>query len=220
MEGFMMKQSHILHVTLMGLVALLLSCDDTQQPQPANEATPHPAHVAANVTPPKAAPAPHIELPLPADEGAFIQSVQQAKVAFHAAANEMAQGGARAQRRAEICKSLTSPVISEWIGQIEELSSNSDGKGVLYVSIAPDVRIETWNNDLSDVEYHTLIDPASKLFAEVSRMKVGDQVSFSGRFFPSEVDCVEEHSMSLDGSMTDPEFVFRFTSVTPPVISQ
>jgi hypothetical protein len=44
-------------------------------------------------------------------------------------------------------------------------------------------------------------------------MKEGDQVVFSGNCFSSTVDCAEEHSMSLEGSMTDPEFVFRFAEV-------
>jgi hypothetical protein len=46
-------------------------------------------------------------------------------------------------------------------------------------------------------------------------MKEGDEVVFSGTFFASDVDCVEEHSMGLQGSMSEPEFIFRFTSVKP-----
>jgi hypothetical protein len=47
--------------------------------------------------------------------------------------NEMAQGGTRAQRRIAICQSLNVPgqgvLVSNWVGQIDKLSSNSDGKG-------------------------------------------------------------------------------------------
>jgi hypothetical protein len=133
--------------------------------------------------------------------------------------NEMAQGGTRAQRRIAICQSLNVPgqgvLVSNWVGQIDKLSSNSDGKGVLYVSHAPNIWVETWNNDFSDSSHHTLIPPLSQLFAVISQMKEGDEVVFSGTFFASDVDCVEEHSMGLQGSMSEPEFIFRFTSVKP-----
>lgn len=156
------------------------------------------------------------EVMMPQDEKDFIRAVQQGQVAFRGAPNEMAQGGARYQRRIAICRSLAGLSISGWVGQIEKLSSNSDGKGVLEVSLADSVRVETWNNDVSDSSDHTLIDPASPLFAGLSQMKQHDQVVFSGTFFPSDVDCVKEHSLSLDGSMTDPEFVFLFRSIVRP----
>lgn len=88
-------------------------------------------------------------------------------------------------------------------------------RGVLYVSLAPNIRIETWNNDFSDSSRHTLIAPLSQLFAVISQMKEGDEVVSFGTSFASDVDCVEEHSMGLQGSMSEPEFIFRFTSVKP-----
>jgi hypothetical protein len=158
------------------------------------------------------------EAQMPPAEQEFITAVRQGQAAYRAAPNEMAKGGTRARRRAAICQSLPSLAVSGWIGQIQKLSSNSDGQGVLYISLAPDIRVETWNNDFSDVSYHTLIEPSSALFAAVSQMKEGDQVIFSGTFFPSDVDCVEEHSLTLDGSMTDPEFVFRFVRAGKPTV--
>ena len=150
---------------------------------------------------------------MPTAEQEFILAVQQGQAAFLAAPNEMAQGGTRFQRRLAICRSLPALAVADWVGQIAQLSSNSDGKGVLQISLAPDIRVETWNNDLSDIGSDTLIDPSSPLFSTLMRMNVGTQVLFSGAFMSSNVDCVNEHSMSLEGSMTDPEFGFRFTSV-------
>jgi hypothetical protein len=126
-------------------------------------------------------------------------------------------GYGRARVHAEhslaICKSLPRLSVVNWVGKIEKLSSNSDGNGVLEISLADVARVETWNNDLSDISDHTLINPSSSLFAVLAQMKLGDQVLFSGTFIPSELDCVEEHSLSLSGSMTDPEFIIHFASV-------
>jgi hypothetical protein len=197
---------------VIGALALasLSSCDD-----------PAPTSAPVTSTTPAATPAiVRHQPPIPSDEQAFIQAVERGQAAFHAAPNEMAQGGTRAQRRIAICQSLNVPgqgvLVSDWVGQIDKLSSNSDGKGVLYVSLAPNLRVETWNNDFSDSSHHTLIAPSSQLFAVVSQMREGDEVVFSGNFFPSDVDCVEEHSMGLQGSMSEPEFIFRFASVKPP----
>lgn len=151
---------------------------------------------------------------MPAAEEEFIGAVQQGQAAFRAAPNEMAKGGTRFQRRLAICRTLPGIAVSDWVGQIAQLESNSDGKGVLQISLAPDIRVETWNNDLSDIGSNTLIDPSTPLFATLTRMTVGTKVLFSGSFIPSDVDCVEEHSLSLSGAMTDPEFVFRFAAVS------
>jgi len=143
----------------------------------------------------------------------FIDATQSARTEFNAAANEMAQGGIRASRRKELCRALPTLQIKGWTGKVAKLSSNSDGLGVLAVSIGEKVTLETWNNALSDSSYHTLIAPDSDLFKTVSKMTEGDSVRFSGYFFPSDIDCVREGSLTLNGSMTDPEFIFHFDSV-------
>jgi hypothetical protein len=187
-------------------ILAIASCDDSQAP------------TAAPVIPAKVEmPIPkQIEIPIPEQEKYFIVAVQVWRKHYRSAPNEMAQGGTRSQRRISICDVLQQMSISDWVGRIETLSSNSDGKGVLEISLAPDIRVKTWNNDLSDAASHTLIDPSSSLFGTVSQMRKGDRVVFSGAFFPSDVDCVSETSMSLEGSMTDPEFLFRFLSVSTP----
>jgi TonB family protein len=165
---------------------------------------------------------PEVHLPIPADEQAFIEAVRQGQAAASSAPNEMAKGGTRAVRRAAICRSLSQLAVSGWVGRISLLESNGDGKGVLNISLADSITVKTWNNDFSDIEGHTLIDPTSPLCATVSQMHKGDQVTFSGTFLGSDLDCVRETSLTLDGSMSDPEFVFRFATVqhgTPSAIS-
>jgi TonB family protein len=153
----------------------------------------------------------------PAGEQDFIRAIQQSQLAFQSAPNEMAAGGIRFQRRVAICRILPAMFVSKWVGRVTTLESNSDGKGVLEISLADGISVKTWNNDISDISDHTLIEPSSALFAAVSQRKVGDQGLFSGTFFPGgNVDCVKEASVSLHGSMKEPEFVFRFADVTEP----
>jgi len=127
----------------------------------------------------------------------------------------MQRGGIKATRDEGICRVLASVNFraQDWIGTVTKVDSNSDGKGVLAISISNNVRLQTWNNDLSDIEDNTLIQPRTELFQRASLLKEGQLVSFSGSFIPEREDCIKESSMTLRGKLDDPEFVFRFASV-------
>ena len=150
---------------------------------------------------------------LPSDETNFIDAITSARSAYRAAQNDMAKGGIRASRRTAICQALAQMSVRNWVGRIQNLSSNSEGKGVLEISIAKDVSVKTWNNALSDIADKTLIATDSALFQTASRMKVGDTVYFSGSFLRSSDDCVRESSLTTDGSMKDPAFIIQFDSI-------
>jgi hypothetical protein len=151
---------------------------------------------------------------LPPDQQDFVRVVDSARNAYKSAANEMLKGVERVNRRKAICKTLNSPNVKNWVGKIVQLrSAGKDARGVLAVSIGTKITLKTWNNDFSDLDFGTLINTDSPLFASVSAMKVGDSVVFSGHFFPSEEDCVKEGSLTTGGSMNDPEFIFRFRQV-------
>jgi hypothetical protein len=104
--------------------------------------------------------------------------------------------------------------ISNWLGKVSQLSSNGDGKGVLTLTVAPDISVGTWNNDFSDIGDHTLIDPRSAVFSKASATKEGQWVWFSGEFRPSDVDCIKESSITIDGSMDEPNFIFEFSDLS------
>jgi hypothetical protein len=147
-------------------------------------------------------------------QDAFVGIVEEARRRYQAAANDMAKGGVRAWRKDAICKALPSLTVDDWKGEIYLLSSNSDGKGVVAITIGPDIYVKTWNNSLSDINGHTLIEPNSSVFRTLSAMKKGDHVRFSGRFVPGNADCALEGSLTQDGSMTEPEFILRFSAVS------
>ena len=55
------------------------------------------------------------------------------------------------------------------------------------------------------------------MYHDLLKLKVGETVRFSGTFFAGDTDCFQEQSMTLGGSITDPEFLFRFSRVEPVV---
>jgi uncharacterized protein YecT (DUF1311 family) len=148
-------------------------------------------------------------------ENLLIAAVEKARTAYAVGTNDMARGAARPARAREICAVLNNFSVANWVGKVETLSSNSDGLGVLSIQIGEGVSIKTWNNGLSDTAYQTLIDPGSPVFKLAVSLKEGQQVSFGGRFFPDPTDCIKESSLTLKGSVTAPEFIFRFSNLAP-----
>jgi len=94
------------------------------------------------------------------------------------------------------------------------METNSEGKGIISVQLdGAEIRVETWNNAISDLTNNTLIEHGSLLYKTISELKLGDKVIFSGTFLSGEDDYIAEKSLTEFGSMTSPEFTFRFTDI-------
>lgn len=149
----------------------------------------------------------------PQQETALLEAVDAARQQYRDAGNEMSKGASRPIRARAICRAVTSPTIQGWIGKIDILSTNGDGKGVISIEVGRGVYLKTWNNSLSDISDHTLIDPASATFQTASRLSQGQAVRFSAMLILSNTDCYKEASMTMDGSITKPEFIMRLTAI-------
>ena len=156
-----------------------------------------------------------IETLQPQEQVRFIDSVTKYVDGLRHAKNELQQSALRSQRKRDITNSLNRYSVRKWIGVISSLQTNTDGKAILSVRISPDIKIKTWNNALSDINDNTLIEEGTSVYNRLFRMSRGQEVEFSGRFFKSDLDAVKETSMTIQGSMSNPEFLFKFTAVNP-----
>jgi hypothetical protein len=144
----------------------------------------------------------------------FIQAIEKARADYAAAENDMVRGGTRAARAKAVCSVLKGRPDVLWVGKIKELSSNSEGRGVLAVSVGPDITLMTMNNSFSDMGRETLIDPESPLFEKASKLKKDAVVKVRGKLFFDKTDCVAELSLTLKGSIAEPEYLFKFADIT------
>lgn len=152
---------------------------------------------------------------LPPMEARLIEIASTAQFESRKADNDMQRGGIKSKRDKGLCESITSLAVVDWIGTIKKIDSNSDGKGVLEIEIAPDILIKTWNNAFSDMGDHTLLEPGSPVFETAAAMKRGQKVIVSGTLLKgSEGECIKEGSVSLHGKISDPEFIFRFSAIS------
>ncbi len=160
-----------------------------------------------------AAPTARVSATAPQQQIEFAKAVESARELYDKGAHEMLKGRSRPNPTLALCTIIRGPRVNGWVGKIYELTTNGDGWGVISLAIGPKIYVKTWNNAVSDLADNTLIDPHSNLFSTAAALKPGDEVVFSGRFFQSETDCVKESSMTLRGSIKEPEFIMRFFSL-------
>ncbi|MCA3451160.1 MAG: hypothetical protein INF92_12485 [Rhodobacter sp.] len=202
-------------LVVLGFIGLAIVGAVTDQP--ASKTTP------AAVATPQAAPSTEVTakappsgpLPMPADQIAFHSIIEASRQAYDDAPNDLVRGAERPKRSQAICDAVQSHEVKEWIGQVYKLTGTADGRGVISIELAGDIWLSTWNNASSDIKYATLINPGSDLFSRISTLSEGDEVVFSGTFFPdgSGKDCFNEISLMESSSMSQPEFVFAFSDV-------
>jgi hypothetical protein len=152
--------------------------------------------------------------PLPEAQARLIGIVADYAQAYRAAPNDMAKGATRPARAAAICAALKTEV-REWRGTVDDLKSTNEGWGVLEVRVAPNLSLKTWNNEMSDLGDKSLIRPGSPLHLAAMQLRKHQPVIVSGTLYRSDADCFREISFTVNGAMTDPDFLFRFSSVRP-----
>jgi len=139
---------------------------------------------------------------------------------YEKAPNDMAKGLVRRDRSNALCQLSQSPLakaqgqVRDWTGTITVLDATSDGRGVLAVRLSPQLSVKTINNTLSEsLGPPTLIPVGSAVQRAAVAMAIGQKIRFSGTMFPNKDDCARELSLTPEGAMSDPEFLFRFTDL-------
>jgi hypothetical protein len=148
----------------------------------------------------------------PSDQTAFLQAVTDGQVTAGEADNDMKRGSALSKRDKALCNIVGSGKVKGWTGTISSLDANSDGLGVVALEVGDDIHMSTWNNAFSDISDETLIQPGG-LFDDFLSMEEGQLVKFSGKLMGSGDSCVNDSRLTLDGKLSDPDFIFKFSSV-------
>lgn len=149
----------------------------------------------------------------PDDQRQFVSTFQSAIDDYNEASTELQAANALNVRDAELCTITSQGQVDDWIGVVESVGANGDGKGVLAIKIAPDLVLKTWNNAFSDIGDGTLIEPSSDLFDKVLPLEGGETVRFSGRFVGGSNHCLKESRLTDRGRATDPDFIIKFRAV-------
>jgi hypothetical protein len=147
--------------------------------------------------------------PRPQGEIDFLRIVSTAEADGNTQ-NEIQQDSARADRGTSLCRDVfhNGTSVSGWIGTVKEVGTSAfDGSASLKIGVTDSITLETVENTITK---------GSELYNTLANIAIGDKVAFSGRFVPATDgrDCIQELSLTTVGSLSEPEYLFRFTSIS------
>ncbi|MEW6257132.1 MAG: hypothetical protein AB1592_14355 [Pseudomonadota bacterium] len=122
---------------------------------------------------------------------------------------------ARAARGDALCAALSEGPPRRWVGTISQVGVNEDKLGTLTVELAPGISVKTWNTAAADAGYGTLLDPKGLFFVAADVFGRGQQVVFSGSFFPSPLDCISLANLNPASALREPAFLMKFEDMRP-----
>lgn len=140
----------------------------------------------------------------------FISIVTKSQIEAANANNDMQRATIKINRDREICSTLRDVKVSNWNGIVNSIYAGRDGSGILYIEVSPNVLLVS--RDLLGMAKAS-IPRNTKLYDKVSNMSEGDAVVFSGEFIPDDDACADEASITLEGGLSKPNFIFRFNDI-------
>lgn len=152
----------------------------------------------------------------PDDQKKFEEICSQYRAEYDRAGNEIQQSAARNGRKNAL-QQFGIKSAQDWIGTIDNLSTNNDGKGVITIKLQSGLKISTWNNAISDIRDGTLISPESTVFNSLMNLKKGENVQFSGDFITgSDTDYLRMTGMNTRDAMEmrNDGFLMIFADIT------
>jgi len=155
---------------------------------------------------------------IPPNQQKFIDVVESFEQPYRDAGdNQLKQSRERKNRKKKIKETLKKLSFNNWIAKVDNIATTGDGDGYISLDLyKSDFQISTSNNALSDYccDGGTLIKDGTKVYDQMIELKDGDLVSVSGSFFQADDDYIHEQSVTIDGSMTDPEFTIKISSIS------
>jgi len=152
---------------------------------------------------------------LPDQEKKFVSTVD-GFIERYRTGNAIEKRTLRAERRRALQQLALEGQITNWVGHLTKIGTSL---GDAYIAVrlegSKPIYVETWNNLVSDHSAATLISTTSSLYQKIAACHENDTVEFSGQFIVNSesADYLTEMSMTEYGSMTEPEFVFRFSDL-------
>jgi hypothetical protein len=143
----------------------------------------------------------------------FLSVIETGREELDRATTELQRSKALRDRDRSLCEVLSSYVANDWIGVVEDIGANGEGKAYLSLEIDDNARVQTWNNAFSDIGDNTLIPENSEIFDVLVPLVEGDRVRFSAKFLRGSDTCLKAGNLTETFYGIDPEFIVKFIQV-------
>lgn len=198
-----------------GAVAEPAGAEEPAAEEPAEEAPADDAPAEAPAEePPVAAEAPTAEVPTA--QQAMTAAVDQGRTDAESAETDLQRANVLNERSETLCETVPEGVVQDWIGTVETVDANGEGKAVVVVSIEDDIEIGTWNNAFSDISDNTLIEQGDPLYDAALDLAPGDTVQFSGTLktgSESNDACYYTSNLTEVMSIESPDYIISFSDL-------
>jgi hypothetical protein len=143
----------------------------------------------------------------------FIAIIEDGRKKIGDSKTDLQKASALRDRDKALCAILSSYSATDWIGEIDEIGANGEGKAHLSITIADDIKVRTWNNAFSDLFDDTLIPESSPVFAQVLPLEDGNKIKFSAKFLRGRDTCLKQGNLTDFYYGREPEFIVQITNV-------
>jgi hypothetical protein len=155
---------------------------------------------------------------MPPAEIAFVAAATGAAEAWVAAPNDLARVDMPAARAAALCRALPGLAATAWRGRVAQITPDGfpdfNGKRTAHIviTLTSHLSVTTPAAPLLN-NPNTMVEAGSALYATAATLPIGAPVVFSGTFFPDAATCLTITNLTLDGSMTHPNFKISLTAL-------
>lgn len=153
---------------------------------------------------------------VPAAQQAMTAAVDQGRTDAEAAETDLQRANVLNERSETMCETVPDGAVQDWIGTVETVDANGEGKAVVVVSIEDDIEIGTWNNAFSDITDNTLIEQGDPLYDAALELAPGDTVRFSGTLKTggeSNDACYYTSNLTEVMSIESPDYIVTFSDL-------
>ncbi|MGP9746751.1 TM2 domain-containing protein [Brachybacterium sp. AOP29-B2-41] len=154
---------------------------------------------------------------VPAAQQAMSAAVAQGRTDAESAETDLQVANVLNVRSDAMCESVPDGAVQDWIGTVETVDANGEGKAVVVISIDEDIEIGTWNNAFSDISDNTLIEQGTELYDSALGLAPGDTVTFSGTLKSGTEGndaCYYASNLTEVMSIDSPDYIITFSELT------
>ena len=148
----------------------------------------------------------------PTQQKKFVEIIVKGKKEYEDAKTDLKSSVALRNRDKAACAVLRSLNATNWVGKIEDIGANGEGKAYIQIEIASGIRLQTWSNSFSDMNDNTLIPENSKVFNAIMDGDEGSPITFSAKFIKGTKTCLKGTNLTEYFYATDPKFVVKITA--------
>jgi hypothetical protein len=147
---------------------------------------------------------------IPGVEKQFINVVNSAATKANTTHNNVYRANTKLARDNAICQTLNGQPIKQWVGQVESSQINGHEDDFIRIKLADHITVQSAKIPTSSDKLENTLP--QNIAAE--KLKIGDKVTFSGKFAPGTNACIWETSVTLDGGLFNPNFAFKFDNIS------